>query len=262
MREQINKLKEAAADIKRDASLAKLEKLMAKEVAGIFKRQRNLYMQEFKKAKGYFKESAQDPDNIIDRVLAITEDTFKEAMTSSWLVAVQTGMLDAIEEFDVPGIVFKIDHPRAESYILKHGAELVTRINDGTRDQIHGILVKGREEGWSYNKAAREIEQRFTEFAIGKPQKHIRSRAELVAVTETANAYGEGNMEAAEQIQEAGLTMEHSWHTVGDDSVSDGCQDNEAAGWLPLNEPFPSGHLREPRFPGCRCNVHYRRMQA
>jgi hypothetical protein len=53
--------------------------------------------------------------------------------------------------------------------------------------------------------------------------------------------------------------MEKRWLTVGDDRVSDGCKDNQRAGWIALNDAFPSGDDRPLRFPGCRCVVQYRR---
>lgn len=106
---------------------------------------------------------------------------------------------------------------------------------------------------------AREISSRFEEFAVGKPQQHIDSRAHLVAVTETAEAYEEGNRIAAKQIQQQGITMEKFWLTVKDNRVSDGCDENMDAGWIGIDEAFPSGHQRPPRFPGCRCDTLYRR---
>ena len=104
---------------------------------------------------------------------------------------------------------------------------------------------------------AKEIRDKFSEFSVPKPQLHIKDRAELVSVTETANAYGEGNMAFAQDLQSKGLTMVKAWQTVGDDRVSDGCQENQDAGWIGVDEMFPSGDDHEPRFPGCRCACLY-----
>lgn len=64
-------------------------------------------------------------------------------------------------------------------------------------------------------------------------------------------------------LQNAGLEMEKSWLTVGDSRVSEGCAANAAAGWIGLEEEFPSDgtydRQRPPRFPGCRCDILYRR---
>lgn len=65
---------------------------------------------------------------------------------------------------------------------------------------------------------------------------------------------------AVKDMASLGLAMEKSWLTVGDNRVSDGCAENEGAGWIPLDEPFPSGDQAPLRFPGCRCTALYRRV--
>jgi hypothetical protein len=97
---------------------------------------------------------------------------------------------------------------------------------------------------------------------MGMPQQHIDSRAHLVAVTETGNAYAEGQLEVAQELAAAGIEMEKAWITVGDDRVTEGCRENEAAGWIGLDDPFPSGHQRPLRFPGCRCDLLTRRKNG
>jgi len=82
------------------------------------------------------------------------------------------------------GISFDLKNPRAVAYLREHGAELVTKVNQTTKDVIRGIVVQGVDEGWSYDRMAKEISSRFEEFAVGKPQLHIDSRAHLVAITE------------------------------------------------------------------------------
>jgi hypothetical protein len=146
----------------------------------------------------------------------------------------------------------------------RHGAEMITRINEETRDEIHTILNESSEKGWGYDKTAKAITERFKEFAIGKPQQHIRSRAHLVAITESGNAYEEGNLEGARQLQDHGMAMEKLWVNVGDDRVSDGCLANSAVRWIPIDKLFPEGpnRMRPLRFPGCRCHAQYRRMKT
>ncbi|GAG39263.1 unnamed protein product, partial [marine sediment metagenome] len=100
--------------------------------------------------------------------------------------------------------------------------------------------------------------KRFGEFAIGKPQQHIASRAHLVAVTENAMAYEHGQRTLVDEIQGVGIDMEKSWATVGDADVSAGCQANQDAQWIRADAAFPSGDQGPPRFPGCRCSSRYR----
>lgn len=143
---------------------------------------------------------------------------------------------------------------RAQEYAKKHAAEAVTRINDTTRKEIARIVSDGVKSGASYNDIAKEIKNKFEEFAVPMPQKHVSNRAVLVAVTELANAYCEGNAQVGNYLQDNGVKMMKAWQTLEDDRVSDGCKENERVGWIPINKEFPSGHMHPPRFPGCRCD--------
>lgn len=199
-------------------------------------------------------------------IAAATEvalDAGRPAMTE----AIQTATTQAIQlgmeqEATALGISFDLENPRAVAYAEEHAAEMVTKIDEETRRQIHDIVRQGTDEGWSYDQIAKAITERFEQFAVGKPQEHIDSRAHLVAVTEVGNAYEEGNLIVAEGLADAGLEMEHAWASVGDSRVSEGCRENEAAGWIPQEQPFPSGHMRPLRFPGCRCTCLYRRKKV
>lgn len=143
---------------------------------------------------------------------------------------------------------------RAKEYAKKHAAEAVTQINDTTRKEIARIVSDGVKSGSSYNDIAKAIKDKFEEFAVPMPQKHVSNRAVLVAVTELANAYCEGNAQVGNYLQDNGVKMMKAWQTLEDDRVSDGCKENERVGWIPINKEFPSGHMHPPRFPGCRCD--------
>lgn len=143
---------------------------------------------------------------------------------------------------------------RAQEYAKKHAAEAVTQINDTTRKEIARIVSDGVKSGASYNDIAKAIKNKFEEFAVPMPQKHVSNRAVLVAVTELANAYCEGNAQVGNYLQDNGVKMMKAWQTLEDDRVSDGCKENERVGWIPINKEFPSGHMHPPRFPGCRCD--------
>lgn len=143
---------------------------------------------------------------------------------------------------------------RAQEYAKKHAAEAVTKINDTTRKEIARIVSDGVKSGSSYNDIAKAIKNKFEEFAVPMPQKHVSNRAVLVAVTELANAYCEGNAQVGNYLQDNGVKMMKAWQTLEDDRVSDGCRENERVGWIPINKEFPSGHMHPPRFPGCRCD--------
>ena len=160
-------------------------------------------------------------------------------------------------------ISFSLSNPRAEAYLKNYGAQRVAGINDETRGQLQTILDQAINGGWSYDKAAMAITDKFEQFAVGSPLEHIDSRAHLIAVTEMGDAYCEGNLEVAQQLAAAGIEMEKAWSTVGDDKVSQTiCAPNEAQGWIPLADAFQSGHDRPLGHPGCRCDLRTRRMST
>jgi len=142
----------------------------------------------------------------------------------------------------------------AQQYANKRAAEAVTQINDTTRKSIADIVSNGVATGSSYDDIAKAIKTKFEEFAVPKPQAHIPNRAVLVAVTELANAYCEGNAQVGTFLQDSGVKMMKAWQSLEDSRVSAGCRENERVGWIPIDKEFPSGHKHPPRFPGCRCD--------
>lgn len=183
-----------------------------------------------------------------------TVSLFEKPVDAAVQAALKSGAAQMIADVGL-GISFDLKNPRAVKYLDQYGARLVTNINETTRDYLNTIMTQSASEGWSYKRTAEAIIDRYSEFAIGKPQQHIDSRAHLIAVTETGNAYIEGNLIVAQDLKAAGIEMEKSWSTVGDDKVTDGCQANEDAGWIGVDQAFPSGHQRPLRFPGCRCDL-------
>jgi hypothetical protein len=90
--------------------------------------------------------------------------------------------------------------------------------------------------------------------------RKLNYRAELIARTETGNAANHAQIEYTRQLQREGKLgdTQKRWSTVGDNVVSEGCENNEMAGWIDINDEFPSGHDRPLRFPGCRCACQFR----
>lgn len=60
------------------------------------------------------------------------------------------------------------------------------------------------------------------------------------------------------KMKRAGMT-EKRWMSGFDDSrLCEICKANEAAGWIPFNEPFPSGHMRPLAHEDCGCSLDSR----
>ena len=87
--------------------------------------------------------------------------------------------------------------------------------------------------------------------------KLLSERRKTIAQTEQRFATSEG---AANIAAERGAQYK-VWITAGDDRVSDMDEENEAAGWIKFDEPFPSGDMQPPSHPNCRCTVAYRKFE-
>lgn len=209
--------------------------------------------------------SEADPEDIWDELIDGALDKSKTPMTDalgrSVDAALSAGADSLTSQFSLVGS-FTLDNPAAVGYADDYAAEMVTKINQTTRDGLRRIVTEAVGDGWSYDRLADTIKAQFSGFDSPKPQQHIRDRATLVAVTEVGNAYEAGTRGMAQQLADAGLAMEKSWLTVGDDRVSDDCQSNTDAGWIAIDDTFPSGDDRPLAHPGCRCTLLYRRKPA
>ena len=257
------KLIETLEKAEKDAYIEPLERASEKKFSKMFKEQKKQVLKRFEK----YKDKLPTPDdftNDLDAVFAFStyKDTLKEVLQKALKLGgeVQFNELTEIKEASI-GIGFDVSNPRAEQWINQRATEMISNIDETTRQRIKKILEDAAENGWNYNTTAGMINSEFEQFAGTMPQQHIQSRAHLIAVTETANAFGQGNMEAAQQVKEAGIEMQKKWSNTGDSRVSEGCRTNSRAGWIDIDEPFPSGDMREPRFPGCRCRVLYERKK-
>lgn len=239
-----------------------------------FKEQGRKFVRAFSKFKSRFGEAAvvSSPfgdDKQIDLQEAVvptewmfvfhlvaqqTRGSFEKPIEAAVQASMAQGANNQVADLGM-NMRFDLKNPRAVRYLDQYGARQVTDINDTTRNYLQTIIKQATDEGWSYDRTAEAIIDRYQEFAIGKPQEHVDSRAHLIAITETGNAYAEGNLIVAQDLQDAGVTMEKAWSTVGDSKVTEECKANENQGFIPLMQEFQSGHQRPLRFPGCRCDL-------
>lgn len=235
---------------------------LTKQLGKLFVRQGNALVKGLTPLNKYFKESAIERDfkRLFDKLTLNTSVQMQELLTKAVREMFLAGGNEASKALEL-NISFSLDSPLAREYLANYGANLITGIDDTTRAEILAMLQAGMAQKISFTEIARNIKAKFKEFAVGQPQEHIRSRAELVAVTELGNAYSAGNYASVESAEVGGLTFEKAWLTVNDSRVSDGCWNNQQAGWIDLKKPFPSGHTHPLRFPGCRCVALYQRKK-
>lgn len=266
----LQRLISAMSRNQKDNALASAQSKLQKAIAKIFINQGKVFIDQFDVFQIRFTESAKlketiggdELNRLFDNVEALTNDQFAKPLEEAYRASIFAGANAITAELGEDIISFNLSNQRAENWIIDNGAKLVTNVNETTRFGIKNVVKKGIKAGDSYDTMAKAITQRYKEFAIGKPQLHIRSRAHLVAITETGNAYEAGAREGAKQADAIGLTMEKKWSTTGDNKVSEGCIDNENESWIPIDTPHSSGHDRPLRFPGCRCAELYRRKKT
>ena len=236
-----------------------------------FNHQRNVFLREFGRYKDLFPERAsRSPlaSKLIEADRQLTLDDFDSVwFRTENLTNIDLQGLIIAEEYEsmevgsdiaksffskYSGGSFDLANPRAVAWFSQHGGSLdyIKDIQATSKDQLQTIITKSLDEGWSYNKTSQVIREKFTDFS--------RSRAQLIATNEAAQAYEAGNRIFIEGVADTGVNVEKMWNNSGDDRVTDGCLENTGDGWIPLDQEHSSGHQEPPRFPGCRCWESYR----
>lgn len=253
-----------ASKVRKRRALDPLETTLAELVAQHFRVQATVFLRKLKTLRGTLAEAASDEKSSDDaweqlwrEVAAETSPALVDVLQQYIQLALPLGAQAISDDLGITGD-FDLKNPRAIAYLDAHGAELVAKIDDTTRDQLRTLITQMTDDGESYDAIASAIQDKFDGFADGRPQQHIESRAHMVAVTELGNAYSAGNKIVADDLSDSGLTIEKSWVTMDDDRVSDDCQANEDEGWIPNDQPFSSGDDAPLAHPGCRCDCYYR----
>lgn len=265
-------LEEAALDrTRKQTALRPLYKRCEEALATYWLRQATLTLEALNKAtwqritgitEVLDPDEQQELDLLTELLANSSPDWLGKALVSTLNGAELEGMElahdNAIADMGVD-VAFNTKHPVAVDYFDKHGLTRLKNINDTTAKGIHAIIRDGIAKGTPYNQVAKQIAAKYAGFAAPSPLGHIRSRAELIAVTEMGDAYVAGTVAAGKELKAAGLAIEKHWLTVGDHRVDeDTCRKNEAAGWIEMDEHFPSGHANPLGHPGCRCDLQTR----
>ena len=154
-----------------------------------------------------------------------------------------------------PGVTVPILQQLAGNYARHRSGQLLlldgdVSLTEFTRRRIRELIAGSIERGDSLDMLQRTLRSDYV---------FSRSRAEAIARTESAEALGEGRMQAS---RSQGRKEKH-WVTQGDSHVDSGsidgpCRANARQGWINIDQPFASGHMREPSHVRCRCVVRYR----
>lgn len=266
--------------------ITRLETSMSKEIGRLFRKQGSLFLShlpetfditdaerawidtqietfpEFRDAVIRFKRrAAYTGIRTIERELST--GVLKEEAKSAWGGTFNNTPTTQKKKPGIFNIDFSGFDEDAYQHIEQNAGQRISGINETTRKEIRDIIADGfkgevQDDGTTkyktYQQIAKDIKDKFSDFAAPAPQGHIRNRAELVAVTEIRDGYETSKAGVRDSLEARGWQILKKWNNMGDDKVSDGCRDNGNAGWIDNKESFPSGHQQPPRFPGCRCN--------
>lgn len=256
----LGRLAEATSPDK-DARLAPWQRRVARTARTMWRQQARLLLAELADQAWRWAgltEAGPIPDRELDRiwdaVTAATSGPLENTLDQLAPRALTAGADDTNTELGLT-VRFDLDHPDAVRYMATFGARRVADINRTTLRQMRTILTDAAATGRSYQATARQIRARFDGFSTPSPLRHIKDRAELVAVTELGDAYEHGAWMSRQQAVEAGEQVEVSWDGENDAAMCEMCAANAAAGWIPHDFGFPSGSTRAPEHPGCRCAV-------
>ncbi len=118
---------------------------------------------------------------------------------------------------------------------------------------VTATSVQGIRDEIAKGIAAGEGHYQLRERILAYYDRTSQWRADLAAQYESGTAY-----EAVREALALQQGMTHKrWETMRDDRVERVCLDNEAAGSIPINDLFPSGHTRPLAHPLCRCWLSY-----
>lgn len=158
--------------------------------------------------------------------------------------AAQNGGLAAFTQIDVEdkAIVSQVNTLAVE-WAENRAAELVTKIQESTRDYLRADVTQAVEEGWSTKQLGQALQENFG---------FSESRSDMIARTEIARADVEGNLMA---YRESGVVSGKESILGSEHDAPDECDDNADAGVIPLDEAFPSGDMGPPYHPNCVCDV-------
>lgn len=252
---QVAALAEAIKASRRDIALGPSANRIRRALRTMWRDQRKATVAALRKKRSAFAEADTPPAWEADwnRIAAASARRLEVVLDAEYPRGLRTGARHAIADCAAE-ISFDVAHPDAVAWTQGRAATRVAAINEATRDSLRVLLANAIESGQSWTATAREIESMFAGFSGSVGQTYLRTRAELVAVTEMAEAYEYGQGVVRSDLSALGLAVEKQWLTVGDARVSGECRDNEAEGWIPNAASFGSGASAPPEHPGCRCS--------
>jgi len=140
-------------------------------------------------------------------------------------------------------VVFNLKDEELIRWLNDRRQLLIRSVDNTTKGWLLRQLVKGKEEGLSNFEIANRIRERIPET--------FKGRAEMIVRTEMAEVVNAMEFETAKRN---GVQYK-TWRAAGM-NICPICQMNDGV-TIGINGTFPSGHLRPPAHPYCKCLLDY-----
>jgi len=202
-------------------------------------------------------QKSTDADTIlqdVDAVLArpVLRVPLTVGATRSWLL----GARSANDDFEItPGV--GATSPDLDTYIEHTLRPSIDGIHTFTRDRIHHIVASDLAAGIALTLIAAEVAAQRDAGVFSL------ARATGIGWYESDNGFLDGRRSAVRaHAARIGRALEKRWVTAGDQRVEAVCEANEAAGFLPDGQPYPSGHMGPLAHSHCRCDEEFHILDA
>ncbi len=165
-------------------------------------------------------------------------DELHELVEDYYLRAWNVEGAEALSRLGIGGS-FQLRNQTVIDSLRAFGAERVTGMDAETKRKLASVIADSLNEGNGVDQIGRDIRRTFTDMSV--------RRARLVAHTEVGTAMGQ----ASHETYRRNGVEDRFWLTTGDPNVCEICEENEAAGLVPINQPFPSGDYQPLAHPRC-----------
>jgi len=226
----------------------RLRKKLERELADYFDKLEQAF--PYSKLSGiynkYVKESvSSEAENILDPMLATLRATLTKRLNTQLLAVWLSGQAEMITWGKTKGgIPIAYEGPpisQAIDWAEKHCAKLVTQMDEETKRRLAQAVSNGIKNKRGVQGLSRDIKNQFDNMS--------RYRSQMIARTETADALSQTSLDS---MKDMGIDGKECV-TAG--NPCDICLENEAAGVIPVDQPFPSGDMGPPFHPNCECSL-------
>jgi SPP1 gp7 family putative phage head morphogenesis protein len=206
----------------------------------------NRYLRaEYRKAAEGVRNGAKageiDPD-IVEQLGLDLGPGVKRIMRRIYPKVLQKAFGDAELALDVD-IAWNVENKEVQA-VLGELADLVTRVTETTKNSIRSLVGRAAGEGWSIERLAKEI--------LESGAVVSKSRARMIARTETASAYSMGSLLAYTQSK---VVEGVEWLTTIDDLTCPDCKGLNGEIRDLEDKVFSTGIAHPPAHPHCRCAI-------